>query len=159
MSNSIVMIVSIVIGLFLGVLFKIGYDIAYPWIVMQISIIKNNRLFHKRVIERDKTSKKWVEVTGPDGHKILVDENTGWCPARQAFLPKKAIEALKHVDQMETDYSVFRASRIKSIASFYGMSVDTVEKVHSDMLLIKKDFYLGNINSFLVDLKNQKDEA
>lgn len=148
-------------GIFIGILictvfYLIGYY-AIPYIEVQIAIIKNNRLFYKRVKEKDSATKKWIEVTGPDGKKLMVDENSGWCPSKNAFLPKKAVEALKTVDQMETDYINFKNSRMKSIAAFYGLPLETIEKIHIDVLLIKKDFYLGNINVFLDELKTNKE--
>ena len=148
----------IAIGLAISIVFYLIVYYVIPYIETQVAIIKNNILFHKRVKEKDVAEKKWIEVTGPDGKKLMVDENSGWCPSKNAFLPKQAIEALKTVDQMEIEYTHFRSSRMKSIAAFYGLDLETVEKIHVDVLLIKKDFYLGNINVFLDELKTTKKE-
>jgi len=147
----------IILGLTISIIFYLITYYVIPYVEVQIAIIKNNRLFYKRVKDKDAAEKKWIEVTGPDGKKLMVDENSGWCPARGGFLPKQAIEALKTVDQMETEYSHFRASRMKSIAAFYGLDLETVEKIHVDVLLIKKDFYLGNIGVFLDELKTKRE--
>jgi hypothetical protein len=141
-------------GYVLGVLI----ETLVVYIKLQISIIKNNREFYRKVKEKDNSAKKWITLTGPDGKKLMVDENSGWSPDRNAFLPKKAIEALKEVDKMEEDYSNFRNGRMESISAFYGIPLDTVEKIHTDVLKIKKDFYLGNIDSFLEELKADKND-
>lgn len=123
---------------------------------LQISIIKNNREFYRKLKEKDTSIKKWITVTGPDGKKLVVDEKSGWCPDRNGFLPKKAIEALQTVDKMEEDYVNFKNSRMKSISSFYGIPLETLESIHTDILKIKKDFYLGNVESFLEELREGK---
>lgn len=150
-------LVGINIGVALAIAFFVARYYVIPYVKTQYAIIKNNRLYHQRVKAKDVAEKRWITVTGPDGKKLMVDENTGWCPSKNAFLPKKAIEALKGVDQMETDYVHFKNSRMKSIAAFYGLPLETIEKIHTDVLLIKKDFYLGNISVFLDELKANKE--
>jgi hypothetical protein len=147
-------------GIFLialsGYLLGVLVETLVVYIKLQISIIKNNKEFYRKIKEKDSSIKKWVTVTGPDGKKLMVDENSGWCPDRNAFLPKKAIEALKTADKMEEDYASFKNSRMKSISAYYEIPLETVENIHTDVLKIKKDFYLNNMDSFLKETKEDK---
>lgn len=99
----------------------------------------------------------WTEVTAPDGlSKITVCEKTGWCPSRKSFLSLTAIEGLKAADKIEQEYSDFKKQKMEEIAAKNNMTVDNLESIYTDLLMIKKDFYLVRINSFLKELKERK---
>ena len=122
-------------------------------------IMTKRKMFKELKAKKDKLlangeTHKWVEVTAPDNKsKIIVCEKTGWVPSKNGFLPLASVEALKSADKMEKDYSDFKEKRMKEIAESNGLSVDQLESIYTDVVSIKKDFTLNNINNFLSELK------
>lgn len=124
-----------------------------------VSIMTKRKMFkelkaRKEKLLADGETHQWVEVTTPDNKsKIIVCEKTGWVPSKNGFLPLASVEALKSADKMEKDYSDFKEKRMKEIAENNGLSRDQLESICTDVVSIKKDFTLNNINNFLTELK------
>jgi hypothetical protein len=112
--------------------------------------ISNN--FKKTIEELEENKCKgphnWIDMY-VQSEKTHVCKDCYWCPKHEKFIRKHFVDAEVHRITFQEGLDKYREEVLLEMVEYYGIDLDTLQKIEEELLSIKKDYTVEFIDKKL----------